>query len=484
MTKFVITQTGTGNLAFAGINDSSFNIFINNTREYKELVEQLTTLEKLLSRTPDSETEERLQISQKIRDVTQRIEQFKAGVLQLAAELTQTKINDNRLKRAKESFQKGELSAARAILETEIDQLKDEQTRLLAKRDEYQGDILPKLKDNAEQFFILSLLSQLDDSKPNWFANTCRYFEDSIRSHPSKKNVFWYAGFLWKHNKIAEAEKYYQMYLCDFASELSAEERAGALNNLGLLHWDSNEFVKGLAECEEALTIYRNLSKDDPSRYLPEVAGALNNIAMLRNDLGESAKALSECEEVLRIYRGLAARSPRDYLFDVAKVLSNLGAFNTGRKKHKAALGQLRESLAILRKLAEVDSTPYAFYVATSLHNLGVLHLAMGDHVEAERAYGEALAIRLGEARANPNVYLPEASCTLSNLAVFYADGLENRDKSIEYALETIRIVFPICKHVPFTQRYLQAAIGVLKRWGLTNEEIVQCADAKASSRC
>jgi hypothetical protein len=75
-------------------------------------------------------------------------------------------------------------------------------------------------------------------------------------------------------------------------------------------------------------------------------------------------------------------------------------------------------------------------------------------------------------ASINPSVYLPEASCTLSNLAFYFFQYVPSREKSIEYALDTIALLLPIEEEVPFTQQYLQTAIGVGKRWGLSAKDI------------
>jgi hypothetical protein len=321
--KTEITQTGSGNFAFADINDSEFNIFIGKSYQYNELFEQLRTQEKLLSRTPEEESAERLETSQRIIQLKGIIEQFKQDVLQLAEQFNRTSIDTERLQRAKEFFIRGEFAEARAVLETDLEQMQDEQTRLLVKRDEYEADTLPRLRGNAEQFFILALLTQLDYANPNWFSDTCQYFERSIKSYPTRHSVFQYAVFSWKHNRVKEAEMYYQKYLTDFAAEISLEEKAGALNNLGLLHWDSNEYEKGLAECGEALEIFRDRCSDNQEAYLTEVAGALNNVAMFHGELNENLKALQGYSEALTIYRRLAESNPA-YLFDVAMLLSNL----------------------------------------------------------------------------------------------------------------------------------------------------------------
>jgi len=466
-----INQTGSGNVAISDVHDSEISIVIGKSYQYNELVEQLKTNERLFARTPETETQERLQISQKIDDLKHSIEQFKRDVLQLAEQFNRVDINTERLRRAKEFFDEGQFGEAQAVLEGEIEQLQDEQTRLLVKRDAYETDTLPKLKSNAEQFFILGLLTQLDYANPNWFPDACRYFESSISSYSTKDSVFHYAIFCWRHNRIAEAEELYEKYLRDFAAEISTVERANALNNLGLLHWDSNEHQRGLAECEEALRLYEDFSNNNPPACLFEVAGTLINIALFHNELGENSKALEENQRALGIFRELAEKSS-DYLLNVAKILNNLGIINTHTKNHGQALAQLKESLEIYRSFAKARSQEDTFMTATVLHNLGVLYCDTGEYENALEAYKQAASIRLIAARINPSVYLPEASCTLSNLAFYFYEYVPNREESLEYALETIEIVLPIMDDVPFTQQYFQTAVSVSKRWGLSARDL------------
>jgi tetratricopeptide (TPR) repeat protein len=444
------------------------------------LCEQLRTLEKLLSLIPDNDEGERLAASQQISRLKSSIEQFKQDVLHLAEQFNRTPINADRLRRAREFFDKGDFAEARAVLETELEQMLDEQSRLLVKRQEYESDTLPKLKSNGEQFFVLGLLTQLDYSSPNWFQDTCQYFEQSIKSFATKDHVFHYAVFLWRHNRVAESEKYYQQYLKEFESELSLEERAGALNNLGLLHWDSNEYEKGLAECQEALDLFKELSRDNEEKYLVQVAGGLTNIAMFYSELNNNSKALEGYEEALKIHRSLAEKHPL-HLLNVAQLLSNLSTINTAQKQYDQAFAELKEALAILDKLSKTKLPDIPFYVATALHNLGNLYAAMGDYKLAAEAYEDSLSIRLDLARTNPMVYLPEASCTLSSLALLYFRSSPDREKSVDYALETIRVLLPLYEQVPFTQAYFHRAVDVLHGWKITNEEIGELIEARTS---
>lgn len=482
MTKNTISQIGAANLAFADIHDSAFNIFIGKNHQYRELVDQLGLLETLLSRTPAEEGKERIAISQKITEQKQLIDQFKLDVLQLAEQFSRVQVNADRLRVAKELFSQGEFEEARKRLEAEVKQIQDEQIQLLVKRDQYFADVLPKLKTNAEELFILGLLTELDHSDPQWFPAACNYFELSIRSHPNKENVFHYAVFAWRHNKVMEAEKYYQMCLSDFAAEMPLADRAAVLNNLGLLHWDSNEYEKGLRECEEAFEIYKGLSRGSTWLHLAARAATVNNIAMLRNELGATEKALAEYAEVLKAYEKLERRHPHKYLLNIAMTLSNLGSMNVGKKRYKTSLRQLKKALAILKGLSDEGRGDYPFYKATALHNLGMAHSAVLNYEEAVEAYESALTIRMEAAKDNPSVYLPEASCTLANLASLYAHALKDREKSIMYALKTLEVLGPIYMQVPFTQQYLRIAVTVLKGWNISNEEIERLLDHRPNS--
>ena len=110
----------------------------------------------------EEETEERLAISKKINGLKDQIKQFKQDVLRFAEQFNQIEINTERLKQAKEFFDKGEIGEARAILEDDLEQMQDEHNRLLQEREKFEKGILPKLKNNSNEFFILALSKQTD----------------------------------------------------------------------------------------------------------------------------------------------------------------------------------------------------------------------------------------------------------------------------------------------------------------------------------
>ncbi len=88
-------------------------------------------------------------------------------------------------------------------------------------------------------------------------------------------------------------------------------ERAGWLvdlsNRLGVLgRWE-----EALAAIEEAVTIRRQLARDRPAAFLPDLATALNNQSARLAELGRWEEALAAIEETVTIRRSSPATASR-----------------------------------------------------------------------------------------------------------------------------------------------------------------------------
>jgi tetratricopeptide (TPR) repeat protein len=279
------------------------NLILPQSCEYKDLLDQLNREEKYFKKLTADEQQERLETSEKINNLKKLIEQFKNNVLQLAEQFNRIEINTDRLRRAKEFFDKGEFGEARAVLKTELEQMQNEQTRLLEEKKRYETEVLPKLVNNSEEFLILAISTSTDYTNPGRYQDTCNYFERSIQSCANKSNVFQYALFLYQHNEFTIAEKYYSQCLVDFASRLSHKEKAEVLNNLAHLHSYQNRYEEALTEYKEALQIYRILTETNPEDYLPYVGLTLTNLTNLYSTQNNYEAALKVYEEASQIYQ-------------------------------------------------------------------------------------------------------------------------------------------------------------------------------------
>jgi tetratricopeptide (TPR) repeat protein len=507
--------------------NTTINYNFGRSPEYNELLDQLRTQEKLLEFLPVEQNEERLEISGKVNNLQQKITIFKTDVLKLAETFSKIELNTERLQKAKEYFDKGEITEARVLLEVGEEIRADAVAIALVKQEEYQNTILPALQNAASEYLILAQATALDFESPNRFADTCRYYEQSIAAHSSFDNLFAYAYFLQEHLQYEDAAGIYERIKSDFAAGLDQQTYATMLNNLAILHHARNEHEAAEVEFSEALGIYRELVEKNPQAYLSDVAATLNNLAVLHEDRNEHEAAEAEYAEALGIYRELAEKNPQAYLPYVAGTLNNLGVLHRVRNDYKAAEAEYTEALGIYRELAEKNPQAYLPDVAMTLNNLAVLHGNRNEYEAAEAEYREALEIRrelveknpqaylpnvamilnnlagvyyarnefdevekiAGEAlniyrelaEKNPQTYLPDLAMTTGNFAMFYQKSKPDKERSVELALEAVKILLPFVERVSAAQRYFAGAVAVLKNWGMSDEEIMAALPEDAS---
>ncbi|MDQ3132093.1 MAG: hypothetical protein M3Q99_15195, partial [Acidobacteriota bacterium] len=85
--------------------------------------------------------------------------------------------------------------------------------------------------------------------------------------------------------------------------------------------------------------------------------------------------------------------------------------------------------------------------------------------------YEEALEINKKLAQNTPK-YIPVLAANFINLGAYYQTYELNRDKSIEYILESLLLVTPLIEKVSYTQKYYLRALQILYNWGLNDEQI------------
>jgi tetratricopeptide (TPR) repeat protein len=83
---------------------------------------------------------------------------------------------------------------------------------------------------------------------------------------------------------------------------------------------------------EEALKIYRQLARQDPDMYLPDVAGTLSNLAVLDESQKQIEESRVHYTEAMAIYRKLAQRDPARYAGEVARVEASLEKLDKKRR--------------------------------------------------------------------------------------------------------------------------------------------------------
>jgi len=339
------------------------------------------------------------------------------------------------------------------------------------------------------------------------FPQAERHYLQAATIYPSYDNNRAIAEFYYNLNKFHEALAYYQKCLTHAATP---QERAGVLNDMGNAQYKNNAYPEAEASYQEALKIHKGLAEKNPDAYLPNVATTLNNLGNLQSDQKEYSKAEASYREALKIRRELAKKNPDAYLLGVAMTLNNMGGLLWNKKEYPQAEASYREALETYKEIAEKNPDAYRPYVAMTLNNLGVLQEMNNKYPQAEVIYQEALETykELAEknpdayrpyvatilnnigglqqnqkeypaaeasyqealktwrelAKKNPDAYLPDVAMTLVNLSIFYQDYFPNKELSLQYANETIKIVGK-CNPTPDVEKYRGLANLVIEDW-------------------
>ncbi|MBU6391865.1 MAG: tetratricopeptide repeat protein [Planctomycetes bacterium] len=149
-----------------------------------------------------------------------------------------------------------------------------------------------------------------------------------------------------------------------------------------------------------------------------------------------------------------------DNLFEYAYFLQQHNQHNEAERYYQEAMKRFGR---------ELDAPTRAM----TLNNLGNLQQDKNEFEDALKSYKEALEIRRKLAQSNPQTYLPNVAMTLINLSIFYQKGQPDKDVSVQYAMEALKILTPFLEGAPYTQQYAQRARQVLQDWGVDIEKVL-----------
>ena len=247
-------------VAIASGENASINFY--QSADYKALQTRLEKARQRVNKYPDD-----TELWQELETLQQQLEDFKRDVLKLAEDFNKIPINTDRLRLAKQFFDEGNYQASRDTLNAA--EISQDQTALLAKQQRLQNEqteITAQLENNATEFLLKARLTAIDYSQPDRIAQTSRFFELALKSARTAETIFYYGYFLQENNQFSQAESLYR----------------------------------------EALTIRRQLAKDNPAVYWPDVVRTLNNLGLLVSaDSSRQTEAESLFEEALTIRQRL-----------------------------------------------------------------------------------------------------------------------------------------------------------------------------------
>ena len=492
--KQEISQNSGGGSSPNIVAGDNANVTVNNyqqSQDYQDLLAERDDARENAQKYPDD-----TKFRQALATAEQNLENFKRNVLkqaeeinkhplnterlrdvlQLAEDFQRIPLNTERMKLAKKHFDAGEYLQARAVLDAES--ITQEQNTLLAKwrrQQEELATINARLDDTANEWLLKARLTAIDYSLGEQrIATTSSYFDKALKSGRTPERLFDYAKFLQDNNQFRPAEKLYREALTSYRQLVKDNptvylpDVAMTLQNLGnLVAADSQRRKEAENLYKEALSIRRQLAKNNPTVYLPDVAQTLNNLGLLiAADSQRRKEAENLYSEALTINRQLAKETPTVYLPDVAGTLNNLGVLVADdSQRRNEAENIFTEALTIRRQLAKDNPTVYLADVARTLNNLGILVADDSQRRnEAEKLYTEALSSYRQLAKDNPTVYQSYVALTLNNLGLLVTADSQRRNEAEAYYTEALTSYRQLAKDNPTV--YLPDVANTLGAFG------------------
>ena len=351
------------------------------------------------------------------------------------------------------------------ILFEHTDKITEEVKRLREAGDNYLADTLDEIKrvltgeseqglttvyegfKTREQQNEVRVLKELIEAAQIQFSfgEARSFYERLIELSPTIEHHFKYALLLQSLNDFEKARRHYEEVL-QALRELAKQnpeaykpDVATTLNNLGSLLRATNDLKKAQDYYEEALQIRRELREKNPEAYKPDIATTLNNLGNLLNDTNNLKQAKDYYEEALQIRRELMEKNPEAYKPYVATTLNNLGNLLSNTNNPKQAKDYYEEALQIYRELMKKNPEAYKPYIAKTLNNLGNLLRHTNDLKQAQNYYEEGLQICRELMEKNPEAYKPDIATTLNNLGNLLNDT-NNFKQAQDYYEEALQI--------------------------------------------
>jgi tetratricopeptide (TPR) repeat protein len=219
---------------------------------------------------------------------------------------------------------------------------------------------------------------------------------------------------------------------------------------------------KALADCREAVNLFRQRSAGQAAFYSVDLAVALHVLSIHLHYLGSFEPAIAVTREALEIYRRLAASTPQVFMEDLASCYNSLShhLYEAGRLKESVAatrksikiyreiipqvpqallglaaslsnlaprlseLGQPAKALKPALEAVELYRREKSFPegLATALHTFGTVLADLGRSAEATPHLEEAVRIRQGLAASVPRLHDVDLACSLVSLGKCFSD--------------------------------------------------------------
>ena len=224
---------------------------------------------------------------------------------------------------------------------------------------------------------------------------------------------------------------------------------AMSLNELSVRLGDLGRWEQGLVASEEAVKVYRELSKGQPNEFLPGLAMSLVNLSVALQKLGRRKQGVAAGEEAVKVYRELAKSRPEEFLPVLAASLDSLAAHLGELGRWKRGLAASQEAVKIYRELVKGHPDEFLPGLAMSLNNLsghlGGLGSRQADGLAASE---EAVKVYRELVKARPDQFLPDLATSLTTLSANLGE-LGRWEQGLAASEEAVKVYRELVKDRP-----------------------------------
>ena len=390
-------EDGTVKLGDETVAEMSNLSFAADNKDYQRISAELNTLpseidsaEKYLAKHPDNdfaqgELQKKLDRYNKLKKDFSDLQQALFDTSQRIATMQRENLSD-KLRRATEAFESGNLAEANALLdeiaiEAETHHANLEQDRALVHQDIEAFLLQAKTKMAEVNTPIEDRIKEVHaiyDKADKW-AKDSALPEDKLDGLLDD-----YSKFLYDYGKYKEAEQVYLrlISLREGTKGKEDSDTATSYNNIGQVYYSQGDYTKALEYYFKALDILEKvLGKEHPS-----TATSYNNIGLVYKSQGDYTKALEYYFKDLAICEKVLGKEHPS----TATSYNNIGSVYDSQGDYPKALEYYFKDLAICEKVLgkEHPST------ATSYNNIGLTYHSQGDYTKALEYLQKAFDIR------------------------------------------------------------------------------------------
>ena len=176
--------------------------------------------------------------------------------------------------------------------------------------------------------------------------------------------------------------------------------RSEIYNNYGNGLSRLKQYSNAIEALQEAISIRRTLSNDDPETYNVYLAVPLANMGTALRNLGKYDDAIVAYKEVLEICTTMSAHDPLQYDRVMGQTLYNYGITLTDLNQFSEAAAVEKQAISLFRSLAQRGKESSILLYA--LLNYATSCVLLGQHAEAVPALQESILLQRALATRDP----------------------------------------------------------------------------------